>query len=97
VKGASNLKKAYPGESLAIFVKPPSPEILFERLRGRKTEDEESLRKRIARAAEELTYEDSFDKVLLNDDLATALAEAEEIVREFLNGGSSSPAGPKIK
>jgi guanylate kinase len=84
VKGATNLKKAYPDESLAVFVKPPSPEILFERLRGRKTEDDESLRKRIARAAEELTYEETFDKVLLNDDLEEALAEAEEIVRAFL-------------
>lgn len=84
VKGATNLKKAYPKESLAVFVKPPSPEILFERLRGRKTEDEDSLRKRIARAAEELTYEDSFDKVLLNDDLDQAFADAEEMVRAFL-------------
>ncbi|MEL7222536.1 MAG: guanylate kinase [Bacteroidota bacterium] len=84
VKGATNIKKAYPKESLAVFVKPPSPEILFERLRGRKTEDEDSLRKRIARAAEELTYEETFDRVLLNDDLDQALAEAEEIVQEFL-------------
>lgn len=89
VKGATNLKKAYPDESLAVFVKPPSPEVLFARLRGRKTEDEESLRKRIARAEEELSYENSFDKVLLNDDLETALAEAEEIVRDFL--GLKSP------
>ena len=89
VKGATNLKNSYPDESLAVFVKPPSPEILFERLRGRQTEDEESLRKRIARAAEELTYEKTFDKVLLNDDLEVALAEAEEIVQNFLNDKAS--------
>ncbi|PSR14064.1 MAG: guanylate kinase [Bacteroidetes bacterium] len=85
VKGARNLKNAYPAESLVVFVKPPSPEILFERLRARQTEDEESLAKRIARAAVELTYEQSFDRVLLNDDLAQALAEAEAITRDFLN------------
>lgn len=84
VKGATSLKEAYPEQSLAIFVKPPTPEVLFERLRARKTENEDSLRKRIARAAEELTYENRFDLVLLNDDLATTLREAEEIVKSFL-------------
>lgn len=84
VKGATNIKKAYPDESLVVFVKPPSEEILFERLRSRKTEDSDSLAKRIARAAEELTYESTFDYVLLNDDLETALAEAEHLTRTFL-------------
>lgn len=84
VKGATNIKKAYPDESLVVFVKPPSEEILFERLRRRQTEDPDSLAKRIARAAEELTYESTFDYVLLNDDLPTALAEAEQVVRDFL-------------
>ncbi|WP_367392874.1 guanylate kinase [Lewinella sp. LCG006] len=85
VKGATNIKKAYPEESLVVFVKPPSEEILFSRLRERNTESAESLAKRIARAAEELAYEHSFDYVLLNDDLATALAEAEQVTRDFLN------------
>lgn len=84
VKGATNIKKAYPDESLVVFVKPPSEEILFQRLRERQTEDPDSLAKRIARAAEELTYEQTFDYVLLNDDLQTALAEAEKVTREFL-------------
>lgn len=84
VKGATNIKKMYPEESCAVFVKPPSPEILFARLRGRKTETEDSLKKRIARAAEELTYENSFDTVLLNDDLDVAFLEAEDIVKRHL-------------
>ena len=84
VQGALSIKKAYPNESLAVFVKPPSPEILFERLRGRKTETEKSLKRRIAKAAEELGYENKFDKVLVNDDLETALREAEEIVEAFI-------------
>ncbi|MEM7103149.1 MAG: guanylate kinase [Bacteroidota bacterium] len=85
VKGALNIKKAYPDNSLSVFVKPPSPEILFERLRNRKTESEASLKKRIARATEELTYEHKFDIVLLNDDLETALENAEKIVLAFIN------------
>ncbi len=85
VKGAVNLKKAYPEQSLAVFVKPPDPETLFARLRKRRTESEDSLRKRIARAAEELTYEDAFDAVLVNDELEKALLEAEAIVTAYLD------------
>lgn len=87
VKGATNLKKFYPEESLAIFVNPPNSEVLFQRLRDRNTETEAELAVRIARAAEELTYVNAFDRVLLNDDLPTALAEAEDMVRVFLNAG----------
>ncbi len=86
VKGATNIKKHYPNDSLAIFVAPPTREVLFQRLRDRSTEDEESLRVRIARAGEELAYANSFDRVLVNDDLPTALAEAELVTRDFLAG-----------
>ena len=85
VKGAVNLKNAYPDQSLAIFVKPPSKEALFERLRQRKTENEESLRKRLAKAEEELTFEDKFDHVLVNDVLEDALDEAQMVVRRFIH------------
>lgn len=84
VKGALNIKNTYPDDSLAIFVKPPSAEILFERLRNRGTETPESYRKRIKRATLELTYEDKFDVALLNDDLDAALIQAEKIVGEYL-------------
>ncbi len=84
VKGATNIKNAYPDESLSVFIKPPSKEILFERLKNRKTETPESLKKRIQRAAEELTYENKFDKVVLNDDLSKALVQARELVSDFL-------------
>ena len=87
VKGATNIRNTYPEETCAVFVKPPSSEILFKRLRGRKTETEASLKKRIDRAAEELTYEKSFDEILLNDDLDLAFLEAEAIVRRHLNLG----------
>ncbi len=85
VKGAVSIKNAYPDATLVIFVKPPSPEILYERLRNRKTETSESLRKRMARAARELTYEDRFDATLVNDVLETTLSDAERIVQDFIS------------
>ena len=85
VKGATSIKKVYPDESLTIFIKPPSKEILFERLKNRKTETTESLKKRIARVTEELKYEDRFDKVVLNDDLEHAFLEAEKVVKDFIS------------
>ena len=84
VKGASNLKQFYPDDSLAIFVQPPSKEVLFERLRGRSTEDESSLQVRFARAEEELGYADNFDRILINDQLKDALDEAEVITANLL-------------
>ena len=84
VKGAKNVKEMYPDNSLAIFIKPPSPEILFERLYNRRTESKESLKNRIKRAKMELTYENEFDTVLINDELEVALSDASEIVEGFL-------------
>lgn len=85
VKGAASIKKVYPDESLTIFIKPPSKEILLERLKNRKTETAESLKKRIARVTEELKYEDRFDKVVMNDDLEHAFLEAEKVVSDFIS------------
>ncbi len=84
VKGATNLKRLYPNNSLAVFVQPPSKEILFQRLRDRSTEDESSLAVRIQRAGEELLYVDRFDRVLVNDELVPALAKAEVLTANFL-------------
>lgn len=87
VKGACSIKNTYGDTALTVFVKPPTPEILFERLKNRKTEDAESLRRRIARAKEELTYEPRFDVSLLNKDLEVALQTAEQLVDDFLLHG----------
>jgi guanylate kinase len=84
VKGAVNIKEAYPEEAIAVFVKPPSLEALRQRLVARGTEDEANLRKRLDRAAEEMTYEDRFDIVLINDDLQQALRAAEKIIEEAI-------------
>ncbi len=83
VKGATNIKKLFPDNSLAIFVRPPSIAELRKRLLGRQTESDEMLLKRLARAEEEMTYENTFDKVLINDLLEVALEEAEQFVESF--------------
>ncbi len=84
VKGATAIKAAYPEAACVVFISPPSPKVLFDRLRARGTEDEDSLRKRISRAKEELTYKDRFDYVLVNDDLNEAKKGAEELALYWL-------------
>ena len=85
VKGGVNLKKYFGDAALSVFIKAPSVEVLRERLIGRGTDSAEAIAERVAKATEELTYEDRFDYVLVNDDLATAYAEAERVVDEFLS------------
>lgn len=84
VIGGLDLKELYQDRALAIFVKPPSVEALEQRLRERGTENGDTLRMRIDKAVHELAYEDRFDTVIVNDDLSTACAEAEALVRRFL-------------
>lgn len=84
VQGALNIKRNYPEGSLALFIKPPSLETLAERLRSRGTETPESLAKRLEKADFELTFEQKFDKTIVNDHLPTALKEAEKLVKTFL-------------
>lgn len=85
VKGAKSLKKYFGDKAMVVFVKPPSIEVLLQRLMNRKTEDEKSLRKRILRAKDEMRYKNYFDKILVNDELEVALREAEVMVEDFLN------------
>lgn len=84
VKGAGNIKKQYPKKSLAIFIRPPSVKSLEDRLTKRKTETENSLKKRLDRAKMEMTFEKKFDKVLINDLLEVALEEAEEMIENYI-------------
>ncbi len=85
VKGALNIKAAFPEEAVSIFVRPPSIDALAERLKARGTEDEASFRKRISRATDELAYENQFDLTLINDRLPIALSEAEQLIERYLN------------
>ncbi|MBL7962760.1 MAG: guanylate kinase [Flavobacteriales bacterium] len=84
VLGGRNLKQIFQGQALALFVRPPSLEVLAERLHARGTETPESLRQRINKASLELAHEPHFDHVLLNDDRVRVCAEAEAVVRKFL-------------
>ena len=84
VVGGTNIKKYYGEEALAVFVQPPSIEELEKRLIARSTDNHEVIAQRVAKAKHELTYAKYFDYILINDDLQTALKEAEEIVKAFL-------------
>ncbi len=85
VEGGLRLKKKYGEHALAIFVQPPSLEVLVSRLRGRGTDSEEKLKERITKAEKELNYADKFDVILKNDDLAIACEEAVKLVKDFLS------------
>ena len=82
VKGGVNIKREFPGETIAIFVAPPDLETLRLRLEGRGTEDEAVIAKRLSRAPEELAYQTEFDRVVVNDDLERAIQEIETILTE---------------
>lgn len=84
VKGGCNIKKYYGDRALSVFIQPPSVEELRKRLVGRATDAPEVIEQRLAKAEYELTFADKFDKVIINDDLDVAKAEAYQIVSEFL-------------
>jgi len=85
VEGGMHLKRKYDGQALAIFVQPPSLEVLIERLTGRGTDSPEKLQERFAKAEKELNYAPQFDIILKNYDLETACKEAEDLVRGFIS------------
>ncbi|PKD44229.1 guanylate kinase [Rhodohalobacter barkolensis] len=85
VLGAKNVKKLYGDEALALFIKPPSLEVLKDRLIARGTETEETLQTRIERAEKEMKYASDFDEVIINDDLETAYNRIKETVSTFIN------------
>jgi len=84
VEGGLHLKRKYDKSALAIFVQPPSLEVLKERLAGRGTDSEEKLQERFAKAEKELNYAPRFDIILKNHDLQTACVEAEQLVKNFI-------------
>lgn len=84
VLGGINLKSYFGDNSLAVFVKPPSLRVLEERLRKRGTESDDDLKRRLDKAEFEMGYAQSFDRVLVNDDLTKTKSEIEEWVKNFL-------------
>jgi guanylate kinase len=85
VAGGLRIKKKFPEETLAVFVKPPSIDELKIRLKKRSTESEDKINMRIAKASVELATAPQFDKIIKNYDLDIAKEEAYELVKEFLN------------
>ncbi|MGM9763912.1 MAG: guanylate kinase [Candidatus Cryptobacteroides sp.] len=85
VKGGANLKRIFGDSALSVLIQAPSIEVLRDRLIKRCTDSEEAINERVAKAASELAFaEGKFDYTLINDDLATAYAESEKIVNDFL-------------
>jgi guanylate kinase len=86
VQGARSIKRQYGDRVMTVFVKPPSLEALRERLQQRKTETPANIAKRMAKANKEMAFENTFDRILVNDDLEKALTEATQLVSSFLDG-----------
>lgn len=94
VRGAMRIKGLYREDALIIFIRPPSEEELQRRLRSRATEDEETIRVRLARAKSELEYADAgrCDVVVDNDELDEAVEETLAAVRRFLEASDQNPS-----
>ncbi len=86
VKGAMSIKALYPDQTLSIFVKPPSEDILRLRLESRGTDDKKLIKKRLTRIHMELEYGKMFDVSFINDDLGTAIKELKHIILTELKG-----------
>lgn len=84
VAGGVHIKEKFGDDALAIFLRPPSLDILMDRLRKRSTEVEHQLQTRIEKAHVELQFEDKYDVVIVNDVLDETLVRAEQIVRNFI-------------
>ncbi|MDC8005309.1 guanylate kinase [Aureisphaera galaxeae] len=84
VVGGLRIKRKFPEETLAVFVRPPSVEELKIRLKKRKTESEEKINMRIAKASVEMATAPQFDFIIENDILENALEEAEHLVAQHI-------------
>jgi len=85
VVGGLNIKQQYPKECLSIFIMPPSIEVLAERLIGRGSESDESVKKRLDKAEEEISKNKQFDTIILNDEFEIACEQTKEIITNFIN------------
>lgn len=80
IQGALKIKEQFP-DTLLLFMVPPDAATLEERLRGRGTETEETIRKRLSRAVEEAEYIEQYDYLIVNDDLETCVQQTHEIIQ----------------
>ncbi len=84
VKGGGNVKKMYGDRAISIFIEPPSIETLRERLTGRATDSREAIEQRLAKAEYELSFAPEFDYVVVNDNLDSAIARVDTLIKEFV-------------
>ncbi len=84
VIGGISLKEYFMENSISIFIKPPSMEVLSERLKKRNTEDIKSIKNRLEKSFEEMKSIDKFDKIILNDELSISSKNIIETVKKFL-------------
>lgn len=84
VKGGVSLKKYFGDDALSVFIKAPSIKEIRRRLERRGTDSPAFIEERVRKARVEMMYQPKFDRILLNDDLATCLAEADKMVGDFL-------------
>ncbi len=84
VVGGVNIKRLYGNDALAIFVMPPSIEVLKQRLLGRGTDTDNDIKTRIDKAEYELTFSNKFDNVIINDSLEKAQMETVDLVQRFV-------------
>ncbi|MCF6295657.1 MAG: guanylate kinase [Flavobacteriaceae bacterium] len=85
VSGGLRIKRKFPQQTLAIFVKPPSIDELKIRLKKRKTESIDKINMRVAKASAELATAPLFDCVIVNNNLEEALKESYDVVDAFLS------------
>ena len=85
VAGGLRIKEKFPERTLAVFVKPPDINELIIRLKQRGEESPEKIAMRVAKAPTEMATAPQFDTIILNDDLKTALDDAENLVKDFIN------------
>ena len=85
VKGAIHVHQQFPETTLSIFIEPPSVDELKRRLESRGTESSESLNARVNKASYELSFSNSFDHIIVNDDLERAKRQAYDIVSAFIS------------
>ncbi len=84
VKGGISLKKYFGEQALSIFIEPPSIEELERRLISRNTDDAETIKTRVEKAEEEMSYAKEFDKIVINSDLNEAKKEIESLIKNFI-------------
>ena len=85
VKGGISLKKYFGDKALSVFIMPPSIEELERRLVSRATDDAETIKTRVEKASEEMTFKDHFDVTVVNNDLAEAKNTTEKMLQNFLS------------